>query len=263
MTALGDTSALVTGGASGIGAEVFRMLAARGAHVVIGDLQVDRGQELADQIGGTFVCCDVTDPHQVAVLVSAAVGQAPLFRVVHAAGRGWTERTVDQVGASCSVHDLASFSRVLAVNLVGGFDVFRRCAEAMVGNTPDAAGERGAILSISSVEAYDGQAGQVAYSAAKAGLAGMTLPLARDLAPFGIRVNTLAPGFVDTPIYGDDEASQAYKSRLGAEVLFPQRLGRVDEVAALAMACLDNTYLNAETVRLDGGIRMRPVLPAR
>ncbi|MGW9131897.1 SDR family NAD(P)-dependent oxidoreductase [Streptomyces sp. NPDC055681] len=262
MTELSGTSALVTGGASGIGAEVSRMLAARGAHVVLGDLQVDRGQEFADRLGGTFVCCDVTETDQVAALVSVAVAQAPLFRVVNAAGRGWTEPTVDRAGASCSVHDLASFSRVLAVNLVGGFDVLRRCAEAMVGSIPDAAGERGSILSISSVEAYDGQAGQVAYSAAKPGLVGMTLPLARDLAPFGIRINTLAPGFVDTPIYGNDEASQAYKSRLGAEVLFPQRMGRVDEVAALAMACLDNTYLNAETVRLDGGIRMRPVLPS-
>ncbi|MGW9131908.1 SDR family NAD(P)-dependent oxidoreductase [Streptomyces sp. NPDC055681] len=263
MTELNGTSALVTGGASGIGAEVSRILAALGAHVVLGDLQVDRGQELADQLGGTFVRCDVTDPHEVAALVSTAVARAPLFRVVNAAGCGWTERTVDQAGDTCTVHDLASFSRVLAVNLVGGFDVFRRCAEAMMGNAPDAAGERGAILGISSVEAYDGQAGQVAYSAAKAGLVGMTLPLARDLAPFGIRVNTLAPGFVDTPIYGSDEATQVYKSKLGAQVLFPQRMGRVDEVAALAVACLDNTYLNAETIRLDGGIRMRPVLPAR
>lgn len=263
MRTLTGTTAVVTGGASGIGAAVARELAESGAHVVVGDICVEAGEGVASEVGGTFVRCDVSDPEAIAELVDTAIGLAPLRRVVTSAGIGHTERIVAVNDNDVLMHDLAAFERVLRINLLGTFAVIRRAASAMALQKPDDTGERGSVLMVSSVEAFDGQAGQVAYSAAKAALAGMTLPLARDLAEYGIRVNTIAPGFVDTPIYGASDASTAYKARLAEDVLFPRRMGRADEVAALATTCLDNSYLNAETIRVDGGIRMRPTLPAR
>ncbi|WP_156665576.1 SDR family NAD(P)-dependent oxidoreductase [Rhodococcus phenolicus] len=263
MISLADTTAIVSGGASGIGAAIARGLAGLGAHVVIGDVRVDEGRAVARELGGTFVVCDVSIPEQVTELVDTAVTCGPLRRVVASAGIGHTERTLAGTPGEQRIHDPDAFERVLRINLFGSFDLVRRAAAAMAGQDPDPADERGAVLLVSSVEAFDGQAGQVAYSAAKAALAGMTLPLARDLADYGIRVNTIAPGFIDTPIYGDPGTSAAYKALLAEDVLFPRRLGSVEEVAELSLACLGNPYLNAETIRIDGGIRMRPFLPAR
>lgn len=263
MTDLSGSTAIVTGGASGIGAAIARSLAEEGAHVVIGDLRSDDGALLAGQLGGTFRRIDVTDAGQVAALVESSAAIAPLRRVVCSAGRGWTERTVFRDDGGVRVHDLETFTAIVTLNMIATFDVVRRAAAAMAENPPDPEGERGSILTVASVEAFDGQASQVAYAAAKAGVVGMTLPLARDFAPFGIRINSLAPGFIHTPIYGHGEVADAYRQRLAREVLFPSRLGRVEEVARLALACLDNPYLNAESVRLDGGTRMVAELPPR
>jgi NAD(P)-dependent dehydrogenase (short-subunit alcohol dehydrogenase family) len=188
---INGASALVTGGASGIGAASARQLAARAARVVVADLQADRGAELAESIGGTFDC-------------------------------------------------------------------IRLAATAMGRTEPTASGERGAIVSMASVAAFDGQIGQAAYSSSKGGIVGMTLPVARDLSAVGIRVNTIAPGLIDTPIYGEGEGSEAFKAKLGESVLFPHRLGDPEELASMVVELVTNSYMNAEVVRVDGGIRMPP-----
>ena len=252
------STALVTGAASGIGAAVARRLAAQGAIVVVADLQADKGEALAAEIGGVFARVDVTKTDEITAAVNAAAEIAPLRAVVNSAGIGWAQRTIGRDGQIESAHDLEAFTRVIAINLIGTFDVVRQAATVMSRNEPDADGQRGAIVNLASVAAFDGQIGQASYSASKGGVVGMTLPVARDLAVSGIRLNTVAPGLIDTPIYGEGPDSEAFKARLGESVLFPKRLGTPDELAGMVLECLTNSYMNGETVRVDGGIRMPP-----
>jgi NAD(P)-dependent dehydrogenase (short-subunit alcohol dehydrogenase family) len=255
---INGASAIVTGGASGIGAAAARRLAAKGATVVVADLQADKGEALAKDIGGLFVRVDVTDTDQIKAAVNAATEIAPLRAVVNSAGIGWAQRTVGRDGQFDSAHDLDAFRKVIAINLIGTFDVVRLAATAMSRNEPDADGCRGAIVNLASVAAFDGQIGQASYSASKGGIVGMTLPVARDLAAVGVRLNTVAPGLIDTPIYGEGEGSEAFKAKLGESVLFPRRLGVADELASMVVEVLTNSYMNAEVIRVDGGIRMPP-----
>jgi NAD(P)-dependent dehydrogenase (short-subunit alcohol dehydrogenase family) len=256
---LTGTSSIVTGGASGIGEATVRALAARGASVVVVDLQDEKGAAVADSVGGGYVRADVTDTAQVVAAVEAALEHGPLRTLVTAAGIGWAQRTVGRDGSYESAHDLDVFSKVLAVNLVGTFDCVRLAASAMARQDPvDADGTRGAICTMASVAAFDGQIGQAAYSASKGGVVGMTLPVARDLSAVGVRLNCVAPGLIDTPIYGEGEASEAFKANLGRNVLFPKRLGTSEELASMVVELLVNSYANGEVVRLDGGIRMPP-----
>ncbi|HSV37226.1 MAG TPA: SDR family NAD(P)-dependent oxidoreductase [Nocardioidaceae bacterium] len=252
-------SAVVTGGASGIGAACARGLAAKGAKVVIADLQEDKGQALAEEIGGAFVKVDVTNTEQIIAAVDKAESLGPMRVLVNSAGIGWAQRTVGKDGTYESAADLDAFKKVVAINLIGTFDCIRIGATAIARTEPlDASGERGAIVNLASVAAFDGQIGQASYSASKGGVVGMTLPIARDLSAVGIRVNTVAPGLIDTPIYGEGEASEAFKANLEKGVLFPKRLGNPDELASLVVEAATNSYLNAETIRVDGGIRMQP-----
>ncbi len=255
---INGASAIVTGGASGIGAAAARQLAARGAHVVVADLQVERGQALAEEIGGVFAHVDVTRTDDITAAVEQAVRLAPLRAVVNSAGIGFAQRTIGRDGQLESAHSLEAFTKVIAINLIGTFDAVRQTATAMSGNEPDADGCRGAIVNLASVAAFDGQIGQASYSASKGGVVGMTLPVARDLAAAGIRLNTVAPGLIDTPIYGEGPESEAFKAKLGESVLFPRRLGTPDELASMVLECLTNSYMNGEVVRVDGGIRMPP-----
>jgi NAD(P)-dependent dehydrogenase (short-subunit alcohol dehydrogenase family) len=252
-------SAVVTGGASGIGAAVARALAGCGAKVVVADLQEDKGRQVADEIGGRFVKVDVTRTDEIIAAVEAAQQMGPLRVLVNSAGIGWAQRTIGRDGAYESAHDLDVFRKVVAINLLGTFDAIRIAATAMSRNDPlDESGERGAIVNLASVAAFDGQIGQASYSASKGGVVGMTLPIARDLAAVGIRVNTIAPGLIDTPIYGEGEASEEFKANLERGVLFPKRLGAPEELASMVVEAATNSYLNAETIRVDGGIRMQP-----
>lgn len=251
---LQNTTAIVTGGASGLGAATSRRLAAEGATVVIADLQDDKGQDLADEIGGMFVHVDVTDAHQVQTAVEVAGESAPLRSLVNCAGIGMVSRTVARDGTP---HDLDVFKKVIEINLTGTFNCIRLAAGAMSKTEPiDEFGQRGAIVNTSSVAGIEGQTGQVAYSASKGGVIGITLPIARDLAPSGIRVNTICPGLMVTPLLATlgDEAIKG----LSATVLNPRRLGDPDEFASLAHELLVNGYMNGEVVRLDGGIRFQP-----
>jgi NAD(P)-dependent dehydrogenase (short-subunit alcohol dehydrogenase family) len=251
-------SAIVTGGASGIGAASARLLAARGAKLVIADLQEDKGNELADELGGAFARVDVTNNDDIINAVEMAKSIGPVRVLVNSAGIGWAQRTVGKDGSYESAANLDAFKRVVAINLVGSFDCIRIAATAMSTTEPLESGERGAIVNIASVAAFDGQIGQASYSASKGGLVGMTLPVARDLAAIGVRVNTVAPGLIDTPIYGEGDNSEAFKANLQKGVLFPQRLGYPEELASVVVECVTNSYLNAETIRVDGGIRMPP-----
>ena len=251
-------SAIVTGGASGIGAAAARLLAAQGAKVVIADLQEDRGNELADEIGGAFAKVDVTNTDDIVNAVEMAKSMGPVRVLVNSAGIGWAQRTVGKDGTYESAANLDAFKKVIAINLIGSFDCIRIAATAMSTTEPLESGERGAVVNIASVAAFDGQIGQASYSASKGGVVGMTLPVARDLAAIGVRVNTVAPGLIDTPIYGQGDASEAFKSNLQKGVLFPQRLGSPEELASVVVECVTNSYLNAETIRVDGGIRMPP-----
>ena len=251
---LQDTTAIVTGGASGLGAATSRRLAAGGATVVIADLQDDMGQELADEIGGMFVHVDVTDADQVQTAVEVAGEAAPLRWLVNCAGIAMVSRTIARDGTP---HDLDGFKKVIEINLVGTFNCIRLAAGAMSKTDPiDEFGQRGAIVNTSSVAGIEGQTGQVAYSASKGGVIGITLPIARDLAPSGIRVNTICPGLMVTPLLATlgDEALAG----LSATVLNPRRLGDPDEFASLVHELLTNGYMNGEVVRLDGGIRFQP-----
>ena len=251
-------SAIVTGGASGIGAASARLLAERGAKVVVADLQEERGQELATEIGGAFAKVDVTNTDDIINAVEMAKSMGPVRVLVNSAGIGWAQRTVGKDGSYESAANLEAFKKVIAINLIGSFDCIRIAGTAMSTNEPLEHGERGAIVNIASVAAFDGQIGQASYSASKGGVVGMTLPIARDLAAIGIRVNTVAPGLIDTPIYGQGEASEQFKANLQKGVLFPQRLGAPEELASVVVECVTNSYLNAETIRVDGGIRMPP-----
>jgi len=251
-------SAIVTGGASGIGAASARLLAQRGAKVVVADLQDDRGRELATEIGGAFARVDVTDTDTIINAVEMAKSIGPVRVLVNSAGIGWAQRTVGKDGSYDSAANLDAFKKVIAINLIGSFDCIRIAATAMSTTEPLANGERGVVVNIASVAAFDGQIGQASYSASKGGIVGMTLPIARDLAAVGVRVNTVAPGLIDTPIYGEGEASEQFKENLQKGVLFPQRLGEPEELASVVLECVTNSYLNAETIRVDGGIRMPP-----
>ena len=255
---LNGTSAIVTGGASGLGEATARLLTKQGAKVVLADLQADKGEPLAKELGGQFVKVDVTNTEQVIEAVEAAKALGPLWSLVNCAGIGWATRTIGKDGAYESAHDLDMYRRVIEINLIGTFNCIRIAATAMSQNEPDEDGCRGAVVNTASVAAEDGQIGQAAYSSSKGGVVGMTLPVARDLAAVGVRVNTILPGLIDTPIYGQGEASQQFKERLGAGVLFPKRLGYADEFASLAVELLRNSYINAESIRIDAGIRMQP-----
>ncbi|MCV7194436.1 SDR family NAD(P)-dependent oxidoreductase [Mycolicibacterium brumae] len=251
-------SAIVTGGASGIGAAAARQLAAKGAIVVVADLQEEAGGKLAEEIGGAFVKVDVTNTEQIIEAVNKATELGPLRALVNSAGVGWAQRTVGKDGEFASAHDLELYKKVININLVGTFDCIRLAATAMGRNEPLESGERGAIVNMASVAAFDGQIGQVAYSSSKGGVVGMTLPAARDLSAIGVRVNTIAPGLIDTPIYGEGEFAEQFKANLGKSVLFPHRLGKPDELASMVVELITNSYMNAEVVRVDGGIRMPP-----
>jgi NAD(P)-dependent dehydrogenase (short-subunit alcohol dehydrogenase family) len=245
--------ALVTGGASGLGAATARRLALGGAQVVIVDRDEPRGQSLAAELGATFAKADVTDAAQIEAAVAIAAQLGALRIAVSCAGVGWAARTLDRTGKP---HDLDLFKTVIGVNLIGTFNVLRLAAAAIAKTEPLEHGERGVIVNTASVAAFDGQIGQIAYAASKAGVAGMTLPAARDLAPVGIRVVTIAPGIFDTPMLGtlaDDK-----RAALAADVVFPKRLGDPAEYGSLVAAIVETGYLNAETIRLDGGIRMPP-----
>jgi NAD(P)-dependent dehydrogenase (short-subunit alcohol dehydrogenase family) len=255
---LNGSSAVVTGGASGIGAAAARQLAAKGAKVVVADLQEDAGNAVADEIGGAFCKVDVTNTDDIINAIEMATSMGPLKALVNSAGIGWAQRTVGKDGSYDSAANLEAFQRVININLIGTFDCIRLGATAMSRNEPDEFGERGAIVNLASVAAFDGQIGQASYSASKGGVVGMTLPIARDLAAVGVRVNTVAPGLIDTPIYGEGEASEQFKANLQRGVLFPQRLGFPDELASMVVECITNSYMNAETIRVDGGIRMQP-----
>jgi NAD(P)-dependent dehydrogenase (short-subunit alcohol dehydrogenase family)/ribonuclease HI len=255
---LANASAIVTGGASGIGAASAILLAKRGAKVVIADLQVDKGEALAKEIGGAFCKVDVTSTQDIINATEMAKSIGPVRALVNSAGIGWAQRTVGKDGSYDSAANLDAFKKVIAINLIGTFDCIRIVGTAMSRNEPLAHGERGAIVNIASVAAFDGQIGQASYSASKGGVVGMTLPIARDLAAIGVRVNTVAPGLIDTPIYGQGDASEAFKSNLQKGVLFPQRLGTAEELASMVVECIVNSYMNAETIRVDGGIRMPP-----
>ncbi|TML41206.1 MAG: SDR family NAD(P)-dependent oxidoreductase [Actinobacteria bacterium] len=248
-------AALVTGGASGLGEATVRRLAEAGAACTILDRNAERGKVLATELGSgaAFVEADVTDPEQVAAAVAAAGEAGPLRICVNCAGLGIAMRTVARDGTP---HDLDAFRFVLNVNLIGTFNVLRLAASAMSGNEPVEDGERGVIVNTASVAAFDGQIGQIAYSASKGGIVSMTLTAARDLAAAGIRVVTVAPGTFDTPLMGF--ASQETKEGLAANIPFPRRMGDSREFAALVAHVVDNTYLNGETIRLDGAIRMPP-----
>jgi len=255
---ISGASANVTGGASGIGAASARLLAKRGAKVVVADLQADKGEALAKEIGGAFCKVDVTNTDDIINAVEMAKSMGPVRVLVNSAGIGWAQRTVGKDGSYDSAANLDAFKKVIAINLIGSFDCIRIAATAMSTTEPLANGERGAIVNIASVAAFDGQIGQASYSASKGGVVGMTLPVARDLAAIGVRVNTVAPGLIDTPIYGEGDNSEAFKSNLQKGVLFPQRLGAPEELASMVIECITNSYMNAESIRVDGGIRMQP-----
>jgi 3-hydroxyacyl-CoA dehydrogenase / 3-hydroxy-2-methylbutyryl-CoA dehydrogenase len=244
-------SALVAGGASGLGAATARRLHAAGATVTIADLNADRGEALAAELGAraAFVACDVTDEHAVAAAVQAAGG---LRISVCCAGIGWAEKTAGKRGP----HAFEPFATVVRVNLLGTFNVLRLAAAAMLGNEPDAEGERGVCVQTASIAASDGQIGQIAYSASKGGIVGMTLPAARDLAGSGVRVCTIAPGLFDTPLLAG--LPEPARAALGEQVPFPSRLGHPEEYAALAAHIVENPMLNGEVIRLDGALRMPP-----
>ena len=246
-------AAIVSGGASGLGAATARALAGAGATVTIADLNAERGEKLAAELDGRFVACDVTDEASVRAAVDTAAGTGPLRVAVSCAGIGWAQRTVGRDG---SPHDLAPFAKVIQVNLIGTFNLLRLAGSAISAVDPLEGGERGVVVNTASVAAFDGQIGQISYSASKGGVVAMTLPAARDLAPIGIRVCTIAPGVFDTPLLGGLPEDQ--RQALAKDVVFPRRLGQPEEYAALVRSIVENPYLNGETLRLDGGLRMPP-----
>lgn len=260
MLDINGASALVTGGASGLGEATVRALGAAGAKVVIMDLehQADKAEVILKEVDGAFAPCDVTNTEQVIAAVEKAKELGPPKALVNSAGIGWATRTIGKDGKYESAHDLDIFRKVIEINLVGTFNCIRLAATAMSQNDPDEDGQRGAIVNTASVAAVEGQIGQASYTASKAGVVGMTLVCARDLAAVGIRVNTIIPGLFDTPIYGQGEASEQFKERLGVGTLFPKRLGDSAEYASLALELIQNSYINGESVRIDSGMRMQP-----
>ncbi|MGF3056246.1 SDR family NAD(P)-dependent oxidoreductase [Microbacterium sp. YY-01] len=250
---IAETSALITGGASGLGLATARRLATAGAHPVIVDLASSQGAKVASELGGTFVATDVTNDDDVRNAVQLATAAAPLRIVVNCAGIAPPAKVLDREGNPASSAD---FAKIVQVNLVGTFAVIAQAAAAMAQQHPDAAGERGVIVNTASVAAFDGQIGQPAYSASKGGVHAMTLPIARELARHHIRVCTIAPGIMETPMLAG--LPQAAQDSLGQQVPYPQRLGKPEEYAALVQHIVENDYLNGETIRLDGAIRMAP-----
>jgi NAD(P)-dependent dehydrogenase (short-subunit alcohol dehydrogenase family) len=258
---LNGTSAVVTGGASGLGEATARTLAQAGAFVVVADLNEEAGKRIADEIGGSFAATNVTDPDsvQAAIAVAANSGK-PLRAAVSCAGIGWAERTINRSGFP---HTLEPWEKVIAVNLTGTFNTMRLAAAEIAKTQPaDEDGQRGVIINTSSVAGIEGQTGQLAYSATKGGIIGMTVPAARDLSVIGVRVNTICPGIIRTPIYKgiakSAEEADAFMAKLAEPVVFPKRLGRPDEFGHLVKSLIENDYVNAEVVRFDGGIRFQP-----
>jgi 3-hydroxyacyl-CoA dehydrogenase / 3-hydroxy-2-methylbutyryl-CoA dehydrogenase len=248
-------SVLVVGGASGLGAATVRHLHAEGASLVIADLNAEKGEALAAELGdrARFVAADVVESEPVKAAVEAAAEGAGGLRIsVCCAGIGWAQRTAGRQGP----HDLDPFETVIRANLIGTFNVLRLAASAMAANEPDAGGERGVCVNTASIAAFDGQIGQVAYSASKGGIVGMTLPAARDLAGRGVRVMTIAPGTFDTPLLA--ALPEETRAELGSQIPFPNRLGDPAEFAALVVQIVENPMLNGETIRLDGALRMPP-----
>jgi NAD(P)-dependent dehydrogenase (short-subunit alcohol dehydrogenase family) len=249
------TAALVTGGASGLGEATVRRLARGGATCTIIDRNAEAGERLAKELGGAakFVAADVADEEAIAEAVSVAGESAPLRIAVNCAGIGWVGRTINKDG---SPHDMGAFRKVIEVNLIGTFNVMRWAASAMSKTDPLEFGERGVIVNTASIAAFDGQIGQLAYSASKGAIVGMTLPAARDLAAVGVRVCTIAPGLMDTPLLA--LLPEPQRQALAQGVNFPKRLGAPDDFAFLVEQIVENGYLNGETIRLDGGLRMPP-----
>lgn len=254
-----DTPALVTGGASGLGAATARALAGAGARVAVLDLDAERGPALARGIGGLFARCDVTDDASVAAALDAAqAAHGPARIVVTCAGLAFARRTVgrDRATGAPLAHDSAGFAKVIAVNLVGTFRVLAQAAARMAVLPVTPSGSRGAAVLTASIAAMDGQVGQAAYAASKAGVCGLALPVARDLAEQAIRVNVIAPGVFATPMV--NALPDEVRAALGASVPFPSRLGEPPEFAALALHCIQNEFLNGSVLRLDGALRMAP-----
>lgn len=247
-----DKVFIVTGGASGLGAGTARMLVEQGAKVILADVQDEPGQQLATELKQQYVHCDVTREEDANAVVNAATAAGKLVGLVNCAGIAPASRTVSKTGA----HPLDLFQKVIAVNLIGSFNMLRTAAAAMNNNEPEPTGERGVIINTASVAAYEGQIGQAAYSASKAGVVGMTLPVARDLARSGIRCNTIAPGIFGTPmIFG---MPQEVQDSLAANIPFPSRLGTPQDYAKLVYSIITNEMINGETIRLDGAIRLTP-----
>ena len=244
---------LITGGGSGLGEGVARAVAAQGGFPIILDINEEKGQAVAAEFNGLFHKTNVAKEEDVQAAIDAAIEKyGSISGVVNCAGMGTSTRVVGRKG----VFPLDEFNFVLQVNLVGTFNVIRLATASMINNEPNEQGERGVIVNTASVAAFDGQIGQAAYSASKAGIVGMTLPIARDLASHGIRVMTIAPGIFDTPLMA--RAPQEVKDALGKQIPFPSRLGRADEFAHLVQSIFENPMLNGETIRLDGAIRMGP-----
>lgn len=243
---------IVTGAASGLGAGTVEMLTQHGAKVLMADVQDEMGEALAKKLGQKYMHCDVTLEAPAKAVVTAALEMGPLFGLVNCAGVAPAAKTVGKHGA----HSFDLFQKVIAINTIGTFNMIRLAAEAMSQNTPEPTGERGVLISTASVAAYDGQIGQAAYAASKAAVVGMTLPIARDLAPLGIRCMTIAPGIFGTPmIFG---MPQNVQDSLAQSIPFPSRLGRPEDFSKLVHHIIDNDMLNGETIRLDGAIRMPP-----
>jgi NAD(P)-dependent dehydrogenase (short-subunit alcohol dehydrogenase family) len=248
---LDNTSAIVTGGASGLGAATVAALVGQGARVFALDLKEAVDSAEATE-GVEYVATDVTDPGQVRAAAERAAAAGPLRTVVNCAGIGPSARILGKKG----VHDLELYATIVKVNLLGTFNVLALAAEHIAQTEPDEQGQRGVVVNTASVAAYDGQVGQAAYSSSKGGIVSLTLPAARDLAQYGIRVCTIAPGIVETPMLAT--VSEEFRAGLAAGVPFPQRLARPDEYASLALAIIDHDYLNGEVIRMDGALRMAP-----
>lgn len=250
---IAGASALVTGGASGLGLATARRLTEAGARVTIVDLQTSNGAAIAEELGGSFAAADVTDAEQIAAAAALAAAAGPLRVVVNCAGIAPPAKVLDRDGNPSA---LADFERVVRVNLIGTYNVIAQTSAVIAQTDPTDGGDRGVIVNTASVAAFDGQIGQPAYSASKGGVHAMTLPIARELARHGIRVVTIAPGIMETPMLKG--LPQAAQDSLGQQVPYPSRLGAPDEYARLVLAIADNGYLNGETIRLDGAIRMAP-----
>ena len=254
---MADSVLVITGGASGLGEGVARRAVQQGASgVALLDANVDRAQELAAELGSSVLAlaCDVRETDQIAAALDEAMKRfGAIHGAVACAGVGWAQRTLAKDGQSA---DIDQYRRVIDINLVGTYDFARQAAAVMSSNTPDESGERGIVIMTASLAAFDGQTGQSAYSASKSGIVGMTLPMARDLAPVGIRVVTIAPGLMDTPIY--DPFGSDVKNHLESLTVFPKRLGTADEYAHFVQSIMENGYLNGETIRLDAATRLPP-----